>query len=104
MKKHLLQISFYCLLLPLTLFSKTPNLNQEVTLTKSTFSQQNEAIPFLWHSAKHEALKGDSFHFFRTQKSDEIPSPKKEKIGYTQKILKYLFSKMKQKIKRYKQM
>jgi hypothetical protein len=105
MKKLTLQISFCCLLLPLTLHSKTQKLNQEVTQTKSSFNLNLEAISFIWQSAKHESIKGDSFSVFSTKTTINIRRGsllEKEKTNYAPQILKYVLSKIMKKIKRHK--
>jgi type VI protein secretion system component Hcp len=106
MKKLTLQISFCCLLLPLTSHSKTQKLNQEVTHTKFTI-YLNKSTPLLWQSVDHEAIVGGSFSFFSiktTIKTCRVTYLEKEKTNDTPQILKYLLTKIMKKIKRYKQL
>jgi hypothetical protein len=104
MKKLILQISFCCLLLPLTSHSKTQKLNQEVTHTKFTI-YLNKFTPLLCQSVEHEAIIGGSFSFFTiktTIKACRDSYLEKEKTNDTPQIMKYLLAKIMKKIKRYK--
>jgi type VI protein secretion system component Hcp len=102
MKKLMLQISFCCLLLPLTLHCKTQKLNQEVTQTKFTI-YLNKSTPLLWQSIEHKAIVGGSFSPIKTTiKTCQDSYLEKEKTNDTPRIMKYLLAKIMKKIKRYK--